>query len=113
MFRVLRPRRGQSGTSTLEVAGIVPLVVLVTLLLAQASLALYAVTTGQTAVRQAARAYSQGDPWRSVLDRSVPSWLDVTAGTYGAPGHGIRAEFDVPDLVPFFDLTFTRESLMP
>lgn len=109
-------RRSERGTSTLEVAGVAPLVIIVIMLLAQVALALYAITAGQTAVRQAARAESQGSGTAlTVLNDSVPGWLEVSptdVQTFG-PGHGVRARFDVPDLVPFFDLAFTRESVMP
>ncbi|GAA0206840.1 hypothetical protein GCM10008944_25870 [Cytobacillus oceanisediminis] len=109
-------RRSERGTSTLEVVGVVPLVVIVIMLLAQVALSLYAITTAQTAVRQAARAESQGSGTATtVLNESLPGWLEVGPGdvqTFG-PGHGVRARFDVPDLVPFFDLSFTRESVMP
>ncbi len=111
-----RSRRTERGTSTLEVAGLVPLVLFVVMLLAQASIALYAVTTAQTAVRQAARAASQesGTPL-AVINASVPSWLEIGPGdltTFG-PGYGVRARFDIPDVVPGFDLAFTREAVMP
>ncbi len=111
-----RRRHAESGTSTLEVVGVTPLVVIVIMLLAQVALSLYAITTAQTAVRQAARADSQGsgNPVQ-VLNDSLPGWLEVAPSDVQlfGPGHGVRARFDVPDLVPFFDLTFTRESVMP
>lgn len=109
-----RHGRDERGTSTLEVVGVVPLVVVVIMLLAQVALSLYAVTTAQTAVRQAARAESQGSgSASSVIDDSVPGWLGVSDVQVFGPGHGVRARFDVPDLVPVFDLSFTRESVMP
>lgn len=109
--------RTERGTSTLEVVGLVPIVLLVVMLLVQASLALYAVTTGQTAVRQAARAASLGEGTPvQVINSSVPSWLQVSASDVElvpGPGHHVRARFDIPDVVPGFDLAFTRESVMP
>lgn len=111
-----RSRRGERGSTALEVAGMAPLVVFVIFLLIQAAMALYAITTAQTAVRQAARAYSQGDPSPiAVVNQSVPGWLEVGAGDvdlYG-PGHGVRATFDIPDVIPFYDLRVTRETVMP
>lgn len=94
-----------------------PLVVFVIFLLIQAALALYAITTAQTAVRQAARAYSQGEssPY-AVVNQSVPGWLEVAPrdiDLYGQPGHGVRATFDIPDIVPYYDLRITRETVMP
>lgn len=107
----------ERGTAALEVAGMAPLVVFVIFLLIQAAMALYAITTAQTAVRQAARAYSQGEssPY-TVVNQSVPSWLEVAPGDvdlYGQPGHGVRATFDIPDVIPFYNLQITRETVMP
>ena len=115
----MRARRGrrERGTAALEVAGMAPLVVFVIFLLVQAAMALYAVTTAQTAVRQAARAYSQGEPSPyAVVNQSVPGWLEVAPGDvdlYGQPGHGVRATFDIPDVIPYYDLRITRETVMP
>jgi hypothetical protein len=107
--------RGERGTAALEVAGMAPMVVFVIFLLIQAAMALYAITTAQTAVRQAARAYSQGEssPY-SVVSQSVPGWIKVAhVDLYGQPGHGVRATFDIPDVIPFYDLRITRETVMP
>lgn len=105
-------QRREHGTSTLEVAGIIPLVFVVILLLVQAALALYTIGTAQTAARQGARAWSQGHDPEQVVRDSVPSWIDVTTTRFG-PGKGVRAELDVPGVVPFFDLTVDREVVMP
>ncbi len=93
-----------------------PLVVFVIFLLIQAAMALYAITTAQTAVRQAARAASQGNPAPIlVVNQSVPGWMEVDAGDVDlfGPGHGVRATFDVPDIVPFHNLRITRQTVMP
>lgn len=104
--------RNERGTSTLEVAGMAPLVVLVLLILVQAAMALYGITTAQTAARQGARAYSQGSDPYSVVRKSVPSWMGVKVVTFG-PGHGVKATLDLPDIVPWYNLKVTRETVMP
>lgn len=108
------------GTSTIEIIGITPLVVLVMLILAQTALALYATTSAQTGVRTAARAWSQ-DPAmspsqvRAVVNDTVPGWLEADAADISlhGPGHGVTATFDVPDIIPFGDLRITRKTVMP
>lgn len=104
--------RDERGTSTLEVVGIAPLVVLLLLILVQAAMALYGITTAQTAARQGARAYSQGHDPYSVVRHSVPSWMGVDIQTFG-PGHGVKATLDLPDIVPGYNLKVTRETVMP
>lgn len=108
----LRSRRGEGGTSTLEVMGMAPLVVLLVFILIQAAVTLYGVTTAQTAARQGARAMSQGEQPYPVVRNSVPSWMDVDTTTFG-PGSGVRVEVDVPDLIPAMNLTITRKAVMP
>lgn len=114
-------RRGERGTTTLEVAGMAPLVLFVMLLILQGVVALYGVSTAQTAVRQAAREYSQsglGDAAgaRAVLEESVPGWMSVrnpTFTTVNGTDRKVSATFDIPDVVPFYDVTITREAVMP
>lgn len=112
-----RPRSGipagrERGTATLEVVGMIPLVVLLVFILVQTAIALYGITTAQTAARQGARAYSQGSDPSSVVRESVPSWMGASTETFG-PGHGVRAVVDVPDLIPAFDLQITKQTVMP
>lgn len=105
-------RRSERGTSTLEVMGMAPLVVLLLLVLVHAALALYGITTAQTAARQGARAFSQGDDPYSVVRKSVPGWMSVDVDTFG-PGHGVRATVNLPDFLPIYDLKVARETVMP
>lgn len=116
----MHKRSREDGTSTIEIIGITPLVVLVMVILAQTALALYATTSAQTGVRNAARAWSQ-DPGmssaevRAVVNDTVPSWLRADAGDISlhGPGHGVTATFDIPNVIPFRDLNITRRTVMP
>jgi hypothetical protein len=105
-------RKNDKGTSTLEVVGMAPLVVLVLLILVQAAMALYGITTAQTAARQGARAYSQGNDPYSVVRKSVPGWMGVDVQTFG-PGHGVKATLDLPDILPGYNLKVSRQTVMP
>lgn len=116
----MRAPRDERGTSTIEIIGITPLVVLVMILLAQTSLALYATTSAQTGVRVAARAWSQEPGMspsqvREAVNTTVPGWLRTDAGDIAlhGPGHAVTATFDVPDVIPFTDLRITRRTVMP
>lgn len=105
-------RHHDRGTATLEVVGMIPLVILLVFILVQTALALYGITTAQTAARQGARAYSQGSDPATVVRQSVPSWMGARTETFG-PGHGVRAIVDVPDVIPAFNLRITKETVMP
>lgn len=114
-------RRRDNGTSTIEIVGITPLVVLVMVILAQTALALYAITSAQTGVRNAARAWSQEPSMsatqiRDMVNDTVPGWLRVELSDMSlsnSPGHSVTATFDVPDIIPFADLKITRRTVMP
>lgn len=107
-------RRDDRGTSTLEVAGLAPVVLLVALALLYAGLGLYGITATQTAARQAARAASLGDDPAAAARAALPGWLppDVTAFPT-ADGTTVRVRTDLPDLLPGTDLAVTREAVMP
>ena len=110
-----RSRRGESGTSTLEVAGLAPLVLMITLALLYAGFALYGITATQTAARQAARAASLGEDPYTAADAALPGWLEPDVSTYPASGDGtgVRVRTDLPDFLPGTDLVVTREAVMP
>jgi len=102
----------EDGTSTLEVAGMAPLVVLVAFSLIQAAFAAYGITAAQTAARQGARSYSLNQPAEAAVDNALPSWLPATVETFG-PGHGVKVHVNLPDFVPGSDLIVTRQAVMP
>ena len=110
-----RSRHDESGTSTLEVAGLAPLVLMITLALLYAGFALYGITATQTAARQAARAASLGDDPVTAADAALPGWLEPDVSTYpaGGSGTGVRVRTDLPDFLPGTDLVVTREAVMP
>jgi TadE-like protein len=110
-----RSPHDESGTSTLEVAGLAPLVLMITLALLYAGFALYGITATQTAARQAARAASLGDDPVTAADAALPGWLEPDVSTYpaGGSGTGVRVRTDLPDLLPGTDLVVTREAVMP
>jgi hypothetical protein len=109
------PARDERGTSTLEVAGVAPVVLFVTLALLYAGFALYGITATQTAARQAARAASLGDDPAAAADAALPGWLEPDVSTYGvgSSGSGVRVRTNLPDFIPGTDLAVTREAVMP
>lgn len=105
-------RRDQRGTSTLEVAGIAPLVLFITLVLLYSGFAFYGITATQTAARQGARAASLGEDPGAAVSAAMPGWLPHTTSTFH-DGTGVRVTSNLPDLLPGTDLLVTRDAVMP
>ena len=80
-------RRDERGTSALEVAGIAPVLLVVTLVMLYLAFALYGISATQTAARQAARAQSLGEDPVGAADRALPEWLEPTVSV-AADGRG-------------------------
>lgn len=109
-------RRDQRGTAALEVIGLAPLVLLLTLVLLYSGLALYGITATQTAARQAARAESLGENPYGAAGAALPGWLQpvsVDPQPVGDGGTRISVTTDLPDLLPGTDLLVTRSAAMP
>jgi hypothetical protein len=68
--------RSESGQSAAELVAVVPLLIVVTLALAQLAVAGYALWTAGTAARAAARADVVGGDPREAAHSAVPSWLE-------------------------------------
>lgn len=105
-------RRDERGTATLEVAGLAPLLLLVTLVLVYAGFALYGITATQTAARNGARAASLGDDPAAAVAAAMPGWLPHSVSTFHG-GTGVRVTANLPDLLPGTDLLVSREAVMP
>lgn len=112
-----RRARHERGTSTLEVAGLAPMFLLVLMLLLYAGFALYGITATQTAARQAARAASLGQDPVTAARAALPGWLEPEVSTApagsGGEGTAVRVRTDLPGFLPGTDLTVTREAVMP
>ena len=108
-------RRGERGTATLEVVGIAPALLLVTLVILYAGFALYGITATQTAARQAARAASLGQDPYAAADAALPGWLAPTVSSFPTGAHGttVRVRTALPDFLPGEYLVVTREAVMP
>lgn len=113
MSRPDRASRDDHGTSTLEVAGLAPLVLFVAFLLVNGGLALYGISATETAAHQAARAMSLGDDPYAAADAALPDWLDPQVRTIGTGENGVRVTVDLPDMIPGTSLLVSREAVMP
>lgn len=106
--------RRDHGSASIELVGLLPVVVLTCLALMQGAAAVYATQAASDAARQAARAYSLDRDAGAAARASLPSGLDLAGEPqrYG-PGHGVRVTVRIPRLVPLGPATVTREAQMP
>jgi hypothetical protein len=110
--RRLRPGRDR-GSASLELVGLLPVVLLLGLLALQAGVAMWTMTSTAEAAREAARASSLGaDPY-AAAEGSLPAALHVKSLHSAGAGHGIRLTVDVPRifLLPRFEVS--REAILP
>jgi hypothetical protein len=72
----VRRLRSDSGQSAAELVAIVPILIVVTLALAQMAIAGYALWTAGSAARAAARAQEVGGDPSAAARSAVPNWLE-------------------------------------
>ncbi|MFL5871187.1 MAG: TadE/TadG family type IV pilus assembly protein [Solirubrobacterales bacterium] len=68
--------RSESGQSAAELVAVVPILIVVTLALAQLAIAGYALWTAGSAARAAARAEEVGGDPHAAAHSAVPNWLE-------------------------------------
>ncbi len=104
---------GERGQATIEVAGLVPLVGLVLLLLWQIVLIGMTFSFGGHAARAGARAFAVGDPVKPAALRSLPGGWQKAAVSQSTDGHGygtVNVQMDLPLLFPGVRLPVTIQS---
>ncbi|GLY13857.1 pilus assembly protein [Kineosporia rhizophila] len=109
----MRRPGGERGQSSLEIAVLLPIVLVVGLYVFQAAVAMWAMTSANEATRQAARAYSLGQDPASAAEAALPGALDVASVQTTGPGHGVRLTVQVPRVAPMPTFRITREVVMP
>ena len=106
-------RRNQRGSSAIEAAVLIPLVMGVLLMIAQIFAMAYATHGTSQAARDAARAYSLGQSPQSAAAASLPSGVSlVSVSTFG-PHHGVTVTARAPSIVVLTDRTVSRSVTMP
>ncbi|MFD7023881.1 TadE/TadG family type IV pilus assembly protein [Promicromonospora sukumoe] len=116
----MRPHRApaEHGQATIELVGVVFAVVLVALLAIQGITVAQAASITQEAARNGARALSQGQSWRTVVERQVPDALDLTgldAGIHDGSA-SVRVTVSAPlglAGVEVTDISVTRTATFP
>jgi hypothetical protein len=110
-------RRDERGQATVELVGLVVVVLTVGLLAVQGITVAQSASIAQEAARHGARALSQGHDWRAEVDRAVPDGIDVTRAEATLDDDGaarVRVTVSVPlglAGAPVVDVTLEREAV--
>lgn len=101
------------GTASIEMVGLVPMVVLIMLLALQVLTIAYTVHGASQAARDAARAYSLDESPQAAAAASVPGGVSLVSVTTFGPRHGVRVVVKAPPVFMLGDGQITREVTMP
>lgn len=121
---VPEPRRADTGSASLELLGMIPLLILVALAGVQLGIAAYCASQAGTAARAAARVQAQDDDdWGTQVDpltagkQSVSGWLrgHTNISVSGSAEVTATATVDIPSLFPGVKIfgPVTRSATMP
>ncbi|WP_179951094.1 TadE/TadG family type IV pilus assembly protein [Xylanimonas oleitrophica] len=108
-------RRRERGSATLEILGLVPLVVVAAIALVQVCAFAYTVSGANQASRDGARALSTGSGYVQVaqaVDRSLPGSLRASTVRVES-GERVVVRVPVPRVGPFPAMTVERAATMP
>lgn len=107
--------RGERGSATVELVGMLPWLVMAGLLVWQILLVTFVATSAENAARTGSRAAGLGRDGRAAAVTSLTSWLqDETV--IQIDGGRVAVTVGVPVIVPwvtFDDLTVTRRAELP
>ncbi|QAY64376.1 hypothetical protein ET495_15470 [Xylanimonas allomyrinae] len=104
-------RRTERGSSTLEMLGAIPVVILVMLVVVQVCAFTWTALAADQAVRDGARALSLGRSADAAVRRSLPGGLD--ARSVDVVGERVVIRVDVPRFPVVPAMTITRDASMP
>ena len=102
------------GAASLELVGLLPLLLVFGSYAFQAGVAMWTASSTAEAARTAARAASLGDDPTSAAAASLPGALEVDRlESFAGPAHGVRLYVDVPrvSLIPQFEVV--RSAVLP
>jgi TadE-like protein len=108
-----RYRTRDSGQASLELVGLIPLLLICLSFALQAGAVMWATSSTAEAARASARAYSLGQDPRVAAEGSLPGKLDVERLEYIGPGHGVRLTVEVPRISPLPTFKVKRQAVLP
>ncbi|MBE7699032.1 pilus assembly protein [Oerskovia sp. Sa1BUA8] len=104
-------RDKERGSSTIEILGMLPVVVVTLFVLLQLCAFTWAVAGANQAVRDGARAKSLDRPVAAAVEASLPSGLSVHS--LRVEGERVVLQVEVPRIAVFPSMTVQREATMP
>lgn len=107
--------RRERGSTAVELAGMLPMLLLVALFAWQALMVAFTVTAAENAARSGSRAEGRGDDGRATAFESLPSWLREDAQVE-IDGELVEVRVPVPLVVPGVSLggaTVARTAELP
>ena len=111
----MRARARERGSTAVEFAGMLPMLLLVAVFAWQALMVAFTVTAAENAARSGSRAEGRGDDGRASAMESLPSWLrEDTEITID--GELVEVRVPVPIVVPgvtFGGATVARTAELP
>lgn len=107
------PARRDRGTASIEMVGILPLVLIIMLLALQIMAMAYTAHGASQAARDAARAYSLDQSPQAAAAASVPGGVSLVSVTTFGPNHGVRVVVQAPPVQMLGNRQVTREVTMP
>ncbi len=111
-----RVRCGERGQSAVELAGVIPILVIVLLLLIQGIAAVTAASEIRNAARDGARALEAGRSARPAVQSSLADWIDLRAVSSCGPGC-VRVTgqvpLGIPGIVEVTHVTLSSEATFP
>lgn len=107
------PARRDRGTASIEMVGILPLVLMMMLVALQLMAMAYTAHGASQAARDAARAYSLDESPQAAAAASVPGGVRLVSVTTFGPHHGVRVVVQAPSVQLLGNRQVTREVTMP
>ncbi|MBL0885458.1 TadE/TadG family type IV pilus assembly protein [Myceligenerans indicum] len=105
------PRHHDAGQAMVELVGVVFVIVLVALLAIQGITVAQTASITQEAARNGARALSQGEDWRSVVEEQIPDGLELEAAEFAAEDGTARVQVTVSAPLGLGEMQVTDVSL--
>lgn len=109
-------RRSERGQSAAEVAGMIPILVLVLLLLIQGIGVVTAASEIRNAARDGARALEAGHAAQPAIEASLPDWIDlrsVASCGQGCVQVSAQVPLGIPGFVEVTHVTLSSDATFP
>lgn len=106
----------ERGSVSIEVAGMIPMMLLLVLVLVQGYFAVSVPSALQTAARDGARAQALGQPVRPAVRASLPSWITLESVSSCGGENCVRVRGRIPVGIKPFKIdtvTVSREASLP